>query len=371
MNEQRKKIILVSLIALLIMIGLFLRTDRMTYSHPDFIKDWDHHVYIDMATNHLSHIAPFEYRILNPLLAKFLPFDLLINFTILSFIALWLTGIITYFMLKTMGFSNQLALTGLLFFLSMGWATRFNIYDFWLTDPLGFLFIVATMWSILAKKDLLFLLLLAIGVIAKENVIFVAPLYYTLNSKKLLDGKVMFRASYLIAPALLVLFAIRILFPTTNAEYNAATLLQTIGWSRIQNLSIDSLLSYSIGTFGISLIFLPFFSIRQNLPYFFRFLPFIALTYLSLLFAVNTSRLIVSAFPAIIVMALYGIKSIIDKTGINEKLFTLLPLSLIFLLLIKKEWYIVPSIYEAIILMIFWALSLQSVTCLGKYTQVK
>ena len=228
MNEQRKEIILVSLIALLIMIGLFLRTDRLTYSNPDFVKNWDHHAYIDMASNHSSHIAPFEYRILNPLLATILPFDLLINFTILSFIALWLTGIITYYMLKTMGFSNQLALTGMLFFLSLGWATRFNIYDFWLTDPIGFLFTIAVMWSIFAKKDLLFLLLLAIGITGKENVIFVAPLYYTFNTKELFDGKILFRSAYLIAPAVFILFAIRILLPTTNTEYNVVTLLQTI-----------------------------------------------------------------------------------------------------------------------------------------------
>lgn len=359
MNEQRKEILLVSLVTLLIMIGLFLRTDRMTYSHSDFVYDWDHHAYIDMATNHVSHVAPFEYRILNPLLARLLPFDILINFTILSFVALCLTGIMTYFLLKTVGFSNQLALTGLLFFLSLGWATRFNIYDFWLTDPLGFLFIVAALWSIFAKKDLLFLLFLAIGVTAKENVIFVAPLYYTFNSKQIFDGKTLFRTFYMIAPALFVLVAIRIFSPTTNDEYNLVNLLQTIGWERIQILLTDIQLSYSVGTFGIALLFLPLFSIRQNLSLFFRFLPFVALTYVSLLFAVNTERLIVSAFPAFIIMALHGIKIIAEKTGLHEKYFIFLPLSSIALLLTKKDWRFVPHLYEALIVLLFLALSFQ------------
>ena len=365
MNERRKEIMLVLLVTLLGLIGLFLRTDRLTYSHPDFTEIWDHCFYIEMATNHPSnlHIAPFEYRILNPLLAKLLPFDVLINFTILNFAALWLTGIIIYFMLRTMGFSTPLAFTGLLFFLSLGWATRYNIYDFWLSDPMGFLFIVGAMWSIFAKKDLLFLLLLAIGVMAKENVIFVAPLYYTFNSKKILDGKVLFRSLYLIAPALIVLVALRMFIPTTNEEYNIAHLMQTIGLKRIQHFSRDArdyLLLFSIGTFGVSLTLLPLFSIKQNLSLLWRFLPFIALTYSSLLFAYNESRLIVSAFPAFIIMALYGVKSIADKTGFHEKIFILLPLSLIVLLLGKKGLFVVPSLYEALILLLFLAISLQS-----------
>ena len=365
MNEKRKELILVFLVTFVCLIGLFLRTDRLTYSDPDFSEIYDHRFYIEMATGHPSDLryAPFEYRILNPLLAKLLPFDLLTNFTVLSFTALWLTGIITYFMLRTMGFSTPLAFIGLLFYLSSGWATKYNIYDFWLTDPLGFLFIVATMWSIFAKKDLYFLLLLAVGVTAKENVIFVAPLYYTFNSKKMFDGKLLFRCLYLTAPALLIFIGIRIFTPIENTAYNIQFLLQTIGIKRIQQFSKDFrdyFLLYSIGTFGISLILLPLFSIKQNLSLSLKFLPFTALTYLSLLFAYNTERIIVSAFPAVIVLALNGIKNITDKTGFPEKIFAFLPLSIIALLLIKKEGYIISSLYEALILLLFLALSLQS-----------
>jgi hypothetical protein len=151
--------------------------------------------------------------------------------------------------------------------------------------------------------------------------------------------------------------------PTTNEEYNIAHLMQTIGLKRIQHFSRDArdyLMLFSIGTFGVSLTLLPLFSIKQNLSLLWRFLPFIALTYSSLLFAYNESRLIVSAFPAFIIMALYGVKSIADKTGFHEKIFILLPLSLIVLLLGKKGLFVVPSLYEALILLLFLAISLQS-----------
>lgn len=320
MNNQRKETILVLFIAFLGMISLFVRTTRMTYSHAEFEHPWDHHVYIEMATDQplAPHAPPFGWRILNPLLAKLLPFDLLTNFMVLSFIALWMTGTVTYFMLRKAGFSNYLALTGLLFFLSLGWATRFNIYDFWLTDPMSFLFITATLWSIFAKKDLIFVLLLTIGVTAKENVIFVAPLYYTLNSEKLLDLKILFRTFYLVAPSLLILSLLRIFIMPANGEYELVNLLRDIGFPRIQNLHFDRSFIYSTGTFGVSLMVLPLFAMKRNLPLLWRFLPFIVLTYISLLFAINTQRLLVSIFPVVIIMALHGIKSIVDKIGVND-----------------------------------------------------
>jgi hypothetical protein len=225
---------------------------------------------------------------------------------------------------------------------------------------MGFLFIVATIWSIFAKKDLLFMILLMIGVTAKENVIFVAPLYYTFNSQKLLDIKVLFRSLYLVAPALVILFLLRIFIVPTNSDYyNVMYLLEHIGWPRIQQLSADSLLSYSTGTFGVSLIFLPLFAVKRNLSLLWRFLPFIILTYISLLFAVNTERLLVSAFPAFLIMALYGIKNIADKTGVHEEAFIPLPLLLLVLLLIKKDWWVARNLYESFILLALLAFSFQ------------
>ncbi|MCA1899596.1 MAG: hypothetical protein LDL50_02690 [Chloroflexi bacterium] len=337
----------------------------MTYSHPDFKEEWDHVFYIEMALGHPANmrLAPFEYRVLNPFLAKSLPFDVLTNFALLSFTALWLTGMVSYFAFKAQGFSVSLAFAGVLFFLSLGWAVRFNLYDFWLSDPLGFLFMVAVVWSVVTRKDILFLFLLAAGVAAKENVVFAAPLYYTLNAKKFADGRLLLRALLLTAPALALLLALRMFVPTVNEEYNFATLLQNIGLKRIQQILRDPrdyLLLYSIGTFGVSLFFLPFFAVRKTLALLVRYSPLIAGAYLSLLFAHNDTRLIVAAFPAVIVMALRGLEFIVERTGAPERFVVALPLTLILLLLFKKEWYAIPSVYEAAAFVLFLAFLMQS-----------
>jgi len=329
---------------------------------------WDHYFYIQMATDYASgeeeRPAPFEYRLLNPFLAKLLPFDLQINFTILNLAALSLTGVVLYLTLKRFGFSKTLAMTGLIFYLALGWVTKYNIFDFWLTDPLSFLFIVAIMWSIFAREDLAFLILLAIGVSAKENVLFVALLYYTFNAKRFFDAKTLLRTLYLAAPALAVLFVIRMFVPTTNLQYyNLQHLIETIGVKRIQRIMKEPneyLLQYSIGVFGVSLMFLPLFAIRENVKLFLKVSPLIAMSYLSLLFAYNEERLIVVCFPAMILLALSGIKNIVEKTKVDERVFLLLPTCLFLLIAMRKDWFVVLPVYEIIVLLLVLAVSIQA-----------
>jgi len=357
MHGRRNEFLFITGITALMLAIFFFRTDRLDYSHPDFDEQWDHYYYIEMAVGNPNRerLAPFEYRILNPLLASVLPFDLAINFTILTLFGLSASGVICYYMLKTAGFSKAMSLTGLLLYFSLGWASRFNIHDFWLTDPLSYIFIAAIMWSILAKKDLFFLALLTIGVTIRESVLFIAPLYYTIHTKKFLDGKILLRFIYLTIPAVLILFALRISISTTNSHYNLPYLWETIGSKRIVQLinnPADNLPLYTIRSFGVSFFLLPFFAIKKNLPYFLKFLPFIALTYFSLLFAYNTERLLVALFPVMTIMALHGIQSIAEKTELDEKFFVFLPLGLIGLLLARKDWLIIPSLYDAILFLI-------------------
>lgn len=378
MSVRCKEVLLVAVVAFLGLAAVLVRTDRMTDSDPDYAMPWDQHKYMFMASHNPFdfHIAPFGWRVLNPLLAKTLPFNVATSFAILSFVGLWLTAIVMYFVLRRMGLSSNLAFTGLLFFLTLGWATRVNLYDFWLTDPLAFLFCVAAFWSILAGKHILFAILLAIGVTAKESVVFVAPLYYTFNARTLVDAKMLRRAFLLAAPAILILVLLRVAITPMNGNaeylatipenlrdanpYSIAWLFGNIGWPRIQESLAGNLAPYSIGTFGVSMVFLPLFAIRKNLDLLLRFLPFILLTYSSVLFATNTTRLIVLAFLAVIPMTLYGIRSIVESTGSDERLFIALPLVMFVIQLIRNDGYIVPPLLESLVALAYLAFILQS-----------
>ena len=380
MSGRCKEAILVSIVAFIGLAALLANADRWTYSDPHFAMILDHHKYIYMARNNPFdfHIAPFCWRVLNPLLAKTLPFEIATAFAVVTFAALWLTAVVLYFMSRRMGFSSILALIGLLFFLTLGWATRFNLNDFWLSDPLGFLFSTAALWSIVARKDIPFAVLLAIGVMAKESVIFLAPLYYTLNTRKLIDPKLLYRSLVVVSPAIIILILLRVAITPLNGNaqylatlgqnlqdanpypYNVALLFQSMGWPRIQQLSIERIYTYTIGTFGVSMSFLALLSVKDNLLFLVRVLPFVLLTYSSLLFATDTSRLIVGAFPAIIPMALYGIGTIIDFTGIDERVFVSLPLIIFVLLFISKDLYLISGKVELLVALAYLALILLS-----------
>ena len=108
------------------------------------------------------------------------------------------------------------ALFSFFLFFSVGWAVKQNVFDFWLPDALGYLFTLAAIYAIYKKHDLLFVLLLSVGVLAKESVVFVAPLYYTINAARLIDLKLLRRTILFTIPALLALFLVRFRHPSTQ-----------------------------------------------------------------------------------------------------------------------------------------------------------
>src|SRR3972149_5351757 len=114
MSKHYKEALFVAFIAFLGLVSLYARTDRLNYLHPSFEEVWDHHKYIEMAAHNPFglHIAPFGWRILNPILAKILPFEISKNFTILTLVELWFTAVITYYMSRKFGLSRGLALAG-------------------------------------------------------------------------------------------------------------------------------------------------------------------------------------------------------------------------------------------------------------------
>lgn len=353
MKQRWQEFIIVMSVAFLITVILLLRTPLMTSGHPDFSKPWDHHKYIEMAVRDPLdfHIAPFCWRILVPLLAKILPFSLEWSFLLISFTGIWLTGVTMYYIAKQFFSVTSYAAIGLITFFSLGWATKFPLSDFWLPDALSFLFVALGIYGILAKRDGLFLAVTVLGVCIKESVIFIAPLYYTLNARQLIDWQALKKGVLMTLPAVVALGTIRVMVPAMNenleyisslpdslavvqngaSSYDYWQLLRSIGIERFRHLSLGDLATYSFGTFGVLVMLLPFFALRKNSLLFWKFIPFFLLGYAQLLFAVNNERLIVLCFPAMILLALNGVASIAERLSLSVVL--LLPLPLLFLAL--------------------------------------
>ena len=353
MKQRWKELAIVLGAAFFLTVILLLRTPLLTSGHPDFSQPWDHHKYIEMAIRDPLdfHIAPFCWRILVPLLAKTLPFSLQWNFLLISFTGIWLTGVTVYYIAKRFFSVTPCAAIGLITFFSLGWATRFPLSDFWLPDALSFLFVTLGIYGILAKREGLFLAVTVLGVCVKESVLFITPLYYTLNARQFIDWQALKRCMLMALPAFVALGVIRVIVPAMNenleyigslppslalvqdgtSSYNYWQLLHSIGVERVRHLSLGDLVIYSFGTFGVLVMLLPFFSLKNNGVLLLKFIPFLLLGYAQLLFAVNNQRLIVLCFPAMILLALNGMASIAERLSLSVSL--LFPLPLLFLLL--------------------------------------
>jgi hypothetical protein len=306
--------------SLALTVALALRANLWTRGSFAFSTSADHHKYLYMATHGpLSfHLAAYCWRPGLPLLIRLSLFDAQWSFFAIAFLSIWLVGIVIHRWLLAFQFSEWLALSGMFLFYSLYWATRWPLSDFWLPDALLFLVVAALLLCIARGRDLWFAILLAAGVAVKESALFVAPLYYTLQKTTLK------KLCMVVMPALVVLFALRVGIPQWNRDaayvaslppevaqsgagtpsgaYDYLEIIKEVGWSHIKHVTLKQL---TIGTFGL-LALLPLLSLRKETLL--SWLPFLLLVYCQLLFAVDTERLLVLAFPALIVLCLNGLK---------------------------------------------------------------
>jgi hypothetical protein len=320
---------------------LYLRTYRMTRMDETFRQPYDHHKYIYMAEhNPLDfHIAPFCWRLLNPLFASLLPFSVDTNFLALVLIEILLTAVMVYFMLKAAGFGQIVSLTGLFLYWGLTQATRPSLNVVWGADPLTHLFLVTTVCLILLKRPVWAALVLAIGCCSKEVVVLGAPLYYLLTAKRVLDWKQLRRGILFGLPALTVFIGMRVLIPdmgsnpayTNTLPHEVASAYNgglgygywesakvIIGW-KVHQFSGWQLRALSVNTFGL-LLLLPLFAIRDNLVPALRWGPFIAAVYVTMfLFSGSYERVLVICFPAVLIMGLNGLERLRGLIGASPR----------------------------------------------------
>jgi len=315
---------------------LWFRTDHLTPGTPYFGLNWDHHMYIAMATGGPLdfHIAPYNWRILGPALVWAMPFATQAGFQIVTIAGVFGTGVAVWFLLRRLGFGHELAVGGLLLYFAVGYATKWTLFDFWLTDPLAFLLATVAVLLILGDHDVGFAVCLAVGVLAKESVIFVAPLAYTLRARRAWDPALAIRTIGATLPAIAALVAVHIGIPPRNADAAyVAGLPRPIRenpvipdytyWSALHHTVAKRLhhwpetLTRTVSAFGLVIPVLAVIGLRSRRARSFalRTLPFLALVYVQLLFAYNTERLLVLGLIAVIPLAAWGLEQLMDMRG--------------------------------------------------------
>ena len=361
---------LVAAATLIIVTALLWAGQVMGYQHQNFPRPWDHHKYLEMAESDLLdfHIAPYAWRVGTPLVANILPFDLMTSFLLITFLSTWITAILIYCIARKLGFSPWIALTGSILWLTLDWGARFYLLDFWLVDPFAELFIVAAIYAALVRRSVLFIVLITLGVTVKESVIFVAPLYYSLSTTRLVDARLALRTMLFTIPPVIMLFIIRSTIPAWNddpeyvaelpkrlwlvqlesARYDPLWYLRVHGLDRSRYLTVDALRMFTVGAYGLMLVILPLFSIRKNLWLALRFLPFLLLVYSQTLFGDGRERYIVVAAPIVVLLALNGVEAIRSQLEIRDELMVLLPLTLLVVVIIRRYWFFTPIEVQAL-----------------------
>lgn len=309
-----------------------------------FYNDWD--FYFLMAKDFSSIwkgkvIAPFCFRPLMPLLAGILPFELQINFALITFIALYFTGILIYFTLRIY-FSKSYSFMGLILFCYLDCSRmmiRYHFIHIHLIDSLTFFFLMCCFYTIFNSNKRLYLISLILGVLTKEVVLFTIPVFlaFIFLSNKKQEKHYNFREIFnrfgknliYVLPSLIVFILIRLLIKAPSMidfhlwnelylgyeYYSIANFYNMIMnhlfyYIQVRNL-FPELISWGIIPLGLAV----FNKLRTFFNWIIIFGTFMSLTYLQLFFSygieVNgSSRVTFIGFFPIILLSVYGLKTI-------------------------------------------------------------
>jgi hypothetical protein len=327
-----------ALSALIATLILWLRTSKLTTANPAFHFVGDDHVYRFMASRAPGsfHIGPFGWRILIPAVVRFLPVSEQTGFEAIAFASVAATGAVVFLTLRRWNFNRIYAVAGELIYFSMSYATRFNLRDFWLTDSAALFFVALAILALQDSRPVLFSIALLLGALAKESVIFVAPLYYTFEKRRFLDLRKLAETALLALPAVGALVALRFLIPAWNGDSAYVHSLPVLVQRDIGNLPSYDLLTVLVQTihdrahvlwptivqtvtsFGLIGIVLPAAGVRHFRPIIARFWPLLALDLTQLMFAMNTQRLVVVAFVPVLIACLIGGRVIAERYALAD-----------------------------------------------------
>jgi hypothetical protein len=329
---HRRRLAQIAAFSLVCTTLLWFRTDHLTARSPQFALPWDHHMYIFMARHGPFgfHVAPYCWRVLAPAVVWASPFGVRTGFEVLTFTAIWIAGVAVWFACERLRFRPALAAAGMLLYFSLGYATKWLLFDFWLTDPLEILLVVVAVLLARSGRDVAFTVCLVVGVLAKESVIFAAPLFYTLPAHRPWDRRLALRAVAVTIPAVATLVALHLGIHQMNNDpaylrtlpapirheairhYTYGAVLHDTVFRRFHHLGRT--LAGAVGAFGLLVPLLALVGLRrpEARSFALRILPFLVLGYVQLLFAYNTERLLVPGLAVVIPLAVWGVRELLE-----------------------------------------------------------
>ena len=352
---RKNDLALTGILAAVLILLLVLKVDRVTIDHPLFAAGGDHLAYHAMASGQPGPFSsPYCYRILVPGLVESLPLSVESGFFLQTLFFIWSSALVLFLVLRELGESRFFAWSGVVLFLGLNWAGKFTIWNFWLTDPALFFFGISAFYATVRNNLAALVIAVTLGVLAKEAMLFVLPLYYGFQARKFLDWRM---AGKTILAGLLPLglvLALRTLIPSTN-QYDLLDLFREIGIPRLTSGIVGFILGGTIGTWSVLVFLLAIIGfyrqprLRRGAVF---FLPFV---YLQPMFAINLDRLLVFGFVIVSPLAVVGLRWFATKYQLATWMTTGY-IALPFLFLLMKNGYMPASREQQLIGLAVWSI---------------
>jgi uncharacterized protein YjeT (DUF2065 family) len=281
------------------------------------VLETDQRVYMEMAwgpPGSAEVAAPYCWRLLTPSLVFLLMktgLGMNAAYYLLTNLALFAFLFCLHAYLGRLGFTDREAALGLLLCGLLPAAIRWYEYQYWMTDPLGLLFVTLGFLLVLEERHAWLAALGTLAIANRETFVLVS-VYFLVNRLRKEPPRAAIRRALVVAlPMVLVLLGIRLVLLPRPDESLVATLVEMSSF-RLRHLFDNQLYFGTLGSFGV-LLPLSLMAPRlllDDLRRHFDAAVYLALVYASLLLANNTDRLLVYAVPVLVPLALRGLRSL-------------------------------------------------------------
>lgn len=199
--KQRQIMIYILIVSLVLAIFL-IRSGPANFVNSDIVS-YEKMVQVFRGHGSLTDIpTAFRYRIMCPALASVLPYTPFFSLRLVSLIFAIPTGIILIRYLEQLGFTRQnVLLGGFLFFFS----TPFTIWGTQpLTDTSGLFFIVLTLYGLVRKWNMFYILLIiSVGALTRETILFMIFSFYLVLFGRAEGYKVQIQKTFIVLSGLI------------------------------------------------------------------------------------------------------------------------------------------------------------------------
>ena len=390
MKRNFVEILVVVLISILILLLITLSSDLMTKSHVLYYNSWMHFGYIKTVKSFpdINLTAPFCWRLLAPFLVYIFPFSIETGYLLVTFSSIVASSVLVYFIAKHLFTELYYPWIGVLTYFSLIFVVRMNVIEFISVDSLAFMFMLLSIYSIYKKNNLLFIISTTLGILTKETLFIVFPLYFTLNYRSHYNRgyyyNLIYRTFLVSLPAIIIYIFLRILI-IPKEPYNYFELLTYISKYRFdsilglistlnknlfvhQNAFENILINIYRITFGAigPIIFFIILKSKANLSNILRLSPLIVLSFLQIFIAIDNERLIMTGFPAYVLLYLYSIYFLVKENNIDIKYFIIYSIiNLISQFVLTKDYY--QQTYYSVVLQLILGLLMLAVIYMKFY----